>query len=139
MLSFSQKLKTWNILLREHQQKTFVPLSRFWPLRGWGVWINPLKKENLRQKSFFRKFWMRFYKVVKNDIGWCKSCCKTTRNKRTGSCILYFLMRSTCKTWNTMYHQACIFHLILLGISSSMALYVTNRGWGGFYLMDKIF
>ena len=23
--------------LREHQQKIFVMLSRFWPLRGWGV------------------------------------------------------------------------------------------------------
>ena len=22
--------------IREHQQKTFVTLSRFWPLRGWG-------------------------------------------------------------------------------------------------------
>ena len=36
---------------REHWQKTFVTLSGFWPLRGWGwqgVWVNPLKKENLK-------------------------------------------------------------------------------------------
>ena len=37
----------------EHQQKTFVMLSRFWLLRGWvgggegGGWGNLLKKENL--------------------------------------------------------------------------------------------
>ena len=35
--------------LREHQQKNFVMLSRFWPLRGRGgvvvVWVNPLKKK----------------------------------------------------------------------------------------------
>ena len=33
--------KTKNIFieyfLREHRQKTFVTLSRFWPLSGWGV------------------------------------------------------------------------------------------------------
>ena len=33
--------------------KTFVMLSRFWLVRGWGVWVNPLKNENLRLKSFF--------------------------------------------------------------------------------------
>ena len=42
--------KTKNIFieyfLREHRQKTFVTLSRFWPLSGWGGWVNPLKKEN---------------------------------------------------------------------------------------------
>ena len=35
-------------------KKFFVTLSRFWPLRGSKVWswVNLLKKENLRQKSF---------------------------------------------------------------------------------------
>ena len=27
---------------------------------GEGVWVNPLKMENLQQKSFFRYFWMKF-------------------------------------------------------------------------------
>ena len=39
---------------REHQQKTFVRLSRFWSLRWWGVWGNLLKKGNLGQKSIFQ-------------------------------------------------------------------------------------
>ena len=40
------------IYIREHQQKTFVTLSGFWPLRGiggggggLGAWVNLLKKE----------------------------------------------------------------------------------------------
>ena len=28
-------------------QKSSATLSGFWPLRGWGVWVNPIKKENL--------------------------------------------------------------------------------------------
>ena len=38
------------------------------------------------------------------------------------SCTLYFFMRSTFKN----YHQSCIFHLILIGFSSSLALSVTG-------------
>ena len=34
--------------------------------------------------------------------------------------------------------QACIFHLILLGIPSSLILYFKSRSLGIFYLMDKI-
>ena len=40
---------------------------------------------------------------------------------------------------NTMYHWACIFHIILLGIPSSFVLSVKNKGDGwGFHLADKI-
>ena len=40
--------------LRGNRQKHFVTLTIFCPLRGPGMWnwVNPLKKENLRQKSF---------------------------------------------------------------------------------------
>ena len=34
-------------VLREHQQKTFITLSGFWLLRGWGLSVNLLKQENL--------------------------------------------------------------------------------------------
>ena len=38
MLPFFLNMKLQeNISLREHRQKTFVTLSGFWPLRGWGV------------------------------------------------------------------------------------------------------
>ena len=36
---------------RENWHKAFGTLSRFWPLIGWGVWVKPLKKENLGQKA----------------------------------------------------------------------------------------
>ena len=37
-----------------------------------------------------------------------------------------------------MYQKKCIFHLILLGIPSGLALFVKKRGIGGDYLIDKI-
>ena len=88
-----------------HRQKTFGMLSRFWPLRCLGG-------ESiicyLYEKSFFRKCWVRFQKVVKND-NW------------------YFL-RITFKIWNTITKHACIYHLILLRIPPSLVLSVKNRG-----------
>ena len=75
---------------------------------GLWVWMNLFKK--IVMKIFFQKMLSEVLKSCKNDICWCKSWCKITRNKRNSSCILYFLMRSTLKTWSTMYHQACIFH-----------------------------
>ena len=39
-------------ILGKIDKKTFVTLSKFWLLRGWELWVNPLKKENLLQKSF---------------------------------------------------------------------------------------
>ena len=45
---------------REPQQRTFVTLSRFWLFKGLGAWVNLLKNENLWQKSFSRKRWIRF-------------------------------------------------------------------------------
>ena len=42
--------------LREDQQKTFVTLSGFWSLRGWGGGgvSESVKKKNLSPKSFFQ-------------------------------------------------------------------------------------
>ena len=47
------------------------------------------------------------------------------QQEKTGSCILHFI-RSPFKTWNTIYHQPCIFHLILLEISSNLVLSIKN-------------
>ena len=66
-------------------KNTFPTLSRFWPLRGWGVLMNPLTKENLRWKYFSDN--VEVLKSCKYDICWYKSWHKT-RNKRTGCCIL---------------------------------------------------
>ena len=76
---------------------------------------------------------MKFYKVVKNDICWCKTWCKT-RNKRTASCIL-----SQRYLENLKYNvkQAYIFNLILIGIPSNVILTVINRGGKGFLLNSQ--
>ena len=39
--------------VREYGQKLFVTLSRFWPLTGWGVWVNPFQKGQFVTKIFF--------------------------------------------------------------------------------------
>ena len=40
--------------LREHRQKTFVPLSRFWPLKGWEGGLSKfVKKRKFITKIFF--------------------------------------------------------------------------------------
>ena len=39
--------------------------SRFWPFRGWVVWVNPLKKENSWQKSFFQIMLNEVLKICK--------------------------------------------------------------------------
>ena len=56
---------------------------------------------------------------------------KSTRSKRSGSCILQIFIRSTFKTWNTCnVKRVCIFQLILVGILSILILSVKNRGGG---------
>ena len=74
---------------------------------------------------FFRYWWMKFWKSVKNDI----CCCFTTRNKKFGGCILKVFIRSTFKTWDAV-QRPCIFHWILVGILSILILSVENRGVG---------
>ena len=49
-------LPSYYLNLREHRQKTFVTLSGFWLLRGWGVRVNPLKKGNLWRNFFLDNF-----------------------------------------------------------------------------------
>ena len=44
--------------------------------------------------------------------------------------MCFFIKYTFNQTWNTMYHQTCIFNFILLGISSTLLLFVKNRGWG---------
>ena len=53
LLDFVNKFLKKNVsegILQKVEKKN---VTRFWPLRGLGVWswVNPLKKENLRQKS----------------------------------------------------------------------------------------
>ena len=63
--------------LIENWQKIFVTLSRFSLLRGSSVWswMNPLKKENLRRKSFSdnvewssKKLWKMISTDIKTDV-----------------------------------------------------------------------
>ena len=72
-----------NKQIREHQQKTFVMISRFFAVKWVGVWVNPLMQENLWQIFFF----------FSDNSEWSsknlwKMICKTTRNGRTGGYIL---------------------------------------------------
>ena len=78
---------------------------------GDGVWVNPLKKENLWPKSILQ--------IMLNEVQiicekWYllmgKKLIKATKNKRSGGCILEMFIRSTFKTWN-IYNvkRACIF------------------------------
>ena len=40
-------LDSAKIFLKESRQKTFVMLADFDHLRGWEVWVKPIKKDNL--------------------------------------------------------------------------------------------
>ena len=57
--------------VKEHQQKTFVTLSKFWSLMvgggGGGGWVNLLKKGNLWGKSFFQTM---LYEALKISEKW---------------------------------------------------------------------
>ena len=52
---------------REHRQKTFVTLSRFWPLRGWGGrgGLSEFVKKGKFVKTFF--FQIMLYKALKTS------------------------------------------------------------------------
>ena len=62
-----------------------------------------------------------------------KSCSKTTRNKRTDKCNYLITFISSLKTWSAVDNvkQAYTFHVIVVGIPSSLIMFVKNRGWGG--------
>ena len=54
-------------IIREHQQETFLTLTRFWLLKGWGGdWGNLLKKENLWRKFVFQMLYDAL-KISEND------------------------------------------------------------------------
>ena len=76
---------------------------------------------------------MKFKKIIYN-ISLCKSWCDVKQQEMkelVGRLALSSFIRSSFKTWNTMYQKTCIFHLILLGIPSSLVLPVKNRKVGG--------
>ena len=60
------------LTLREHQQKTLVTLSGFWLLRGWGVWMNPIKKRKICDKSLFpynvEWSFVKLLKIISADV-----------------------------------------------------------------------
>ena len=66
-------------------KNAFPTLSRFWPLRGWGVLMNPLTKENLRWK---------LSADIKADI--------KQEIKELVAVSYNFSEKYLLKTWNTM-------------------------------------
>ena len=76
----------------------------------------------------------------KNDILIYKNWCKT-RNKKTSSCILKLFTEVPTQNLKCNRKQACVFHLIFVGISFSVILSIKNgedEGRGEFYLTTKI-
>ena len=115
---FFKKIKSY---FRESWQKTFVTLSRFWLLRRWGVWVNPLKRK-ICDKNLFQ---IMLNEVLKSCKNWCK-----TRNKRTGSCVVKLFTEVPSQYLKHNVKKSCIFNLILVGIPSTLISFVKNRGEG---------
>ena len=65
----------------------------------------------------------------KTDICWYKNWCKT--RKKTGSCILQLFTEVPTQNLKCNVKQACIFHLILVGISYSLIQSIKNEEDGG--------
>ena len=87
---------------REHQQKTFVKLSRFWLLRGWQGPSESIKKENSWWKYFFQILLNKVLKICEKWYLLMQKRIKTKRNKRSGGYFLQIFIRSIFKTWNAM-------------------------------------
>ena len=66
-----------------------------------GVWVNPLKKENLGWKSFFQIMLNEVLKMCEKWYLLMWKLIQITRNKRSSGCILQIFI-STSKTWNTV-------------------------------------
>ena len=112
--------------LREHQQKTFVMLSRFWPLRGLGNLSESVKMEN-----FVMKFVNLFFSDMLNEV-----LQMISSNVKAN---LKFFYKKYPQNLKYNVKRAYIFHLILVGIPSSMILSVKRDGrdWSS-CLMQKI-
>ena len=52
MMSTNFKKEYFRRYFKKNWQKAFVTHGRFWPFKGWRVWVNLLRKENLQQKIF---------------------------------------------------------------------------------------
>ena len=69
------KNETW---VKGASWKTFVMFSAIWLLRGWRVWVNPLKKKKLWQKSLFQLMLnevLKNWKIILADV-------KANKNKK---------------------------------------------------------
>ena len=120
--------------------KKLVMLGGFWllikRLRGWrgvGGLVNPLKKK-IRHENLFPDntewSWKTLCKIISDDIRWCKSYYKTTRNKRCGGCILQIFIRSTFKTWNAMQKGCAFFICFFLVFHTSWYCQLTTAVGG---------
>ena len=76
-------------------------VNRFWQLRGWRVWVNPLKKQNFGRKYFFQLMMNEVLKVLTSKL--------EIQHKKG----MYFL-----------FHFGWWYFSILI-------LSIKNRGWGG--------
>ena len=76
-------------MLRKHRQKSSVTLSGFWPLRGWGIWVIPLKKGNSCRKSFFQLMLNEALNIFEKWYLLMQKLMKATRNKKSRGCISY--------------------------------------------------
>ena len=90
-----------------------------------------VKMEKLVTKIFFSDNveWSskNLWKVISAEV----KAKKTTRNKRSGGCILKIFLRNIyLQNFKYNVKRACIFHLILVGILSILILSVKNREWG---------
>ena len=112
-------------------------------LRGWDIWMNRFKTENLWQKSFLKIVVIEWtfenlWKIISADVKANKN------NKKIKDLALSYKILKDVKIWNTSlkYLQnlkynmkgASIFHLILVGILSVLILSVKSMGAGGFLL-----
>ena len=82
--------------------KTFVTLSRFWLIRGWQVWVNLLKKENLWQKSFFQIMWNEVLKSCRKMISADIKTNVKQEIKELVAVSYKFSLKYLQKTWNTI-------------------------------------
>ena len=69
-----------------------------------GKGVNPLKKENLGQ-NLFQIMLNEILECCENGISWYKNWCKT-RNKKTGSCILWLFTEVPSKNLWLAFHAA---------------------------------
>ena len=91
-----------------------------------------VEKGNFMTKIFFQIIMLNeVLKVVKNDICWCKKGNVKHQNYKNGwsNLIKFYKKYFQYLKWNIKRVHSI--HLILIGIPSSLILFVSKRGWSG--------